>query len=350
MKGKWGKALQVASVYVGTIVGAGFATGKETVEFFSRFGFLGFLGILVGGLIFIFLGGKLMVLTVKIGAKTYQEFNIFLFGQHFGSVINVLMFLMLFGVCSVMLSGAGAVFSEHLALPKSLGIVFTIFLSIIVMYYGVQGILAVNTFVVPLMIGVSLYLMTKSLFSPNFIPQFFTIFPESDSWKSFILPFSYGAFNLGLAQAVLVPVAYEVNDEEVVKWGGWMGGLFLTFILLANHFNLVLLPNFTTYEIPMAVVIKQYAPWLYGVFIFMIYGEIFTSVIGDIFGLERQIRNYVPIRSIYIVCGIFFICFLISLVNYSQLLSILYPLFGYICLSFLILLFLKRDTEEFPKF
>ncbi|MFL6516822.1 MAG: hypothetical protein ACJ8GL_01940, partial [Bacillus sp. (in: firmicutes)] len=39
MKRDWTQAFQIAAVYVGTVVGAGFATGKEIVEFFSRFGF-----------------------------------------------------------------------------------------------------------------------------------------------------------------------------------------------------------------------------------------------------------------------------------------------------------------------
>lgn len=33
-------AFQLAFVYVGTVVGAGFATGKEIVEFFVRFGWI----------------------------------------------------------------------------------------------------------------------------------------------------------------------------------------------------------------------------------------------------------------------------------------------------------------------
>ena len=38
-----------------------------------------------------------------------------------------------------------------------------------------------------------------------------------------------------------------------------------------------------------AIIMKSAAETLYWVFIFVIYGEIFTSVIGNIFGLERQI-------------------------------------------------------------
>lgn len=107
MKTNWGAAFQIAAVYVGTVVGAGFATGREIVEFFTRFGFIGLIGILFSGYIFISQGSKLMRISAKIGATSYQEFNIFLFGRVFGSIINVIMLFMLLGVCAVMLSGAG---------------------------------------------------------------------------------------------------------------------------------------------------------------------------------------------------------------------------------------------------
>ena len=105
--------IQIAAVYVGTIVGAGFATGREIVEFFSQYGFYGFIGIILTGYLFILLGTKIMLLALSINAQTYQELNSYLFGQKWGWIINLLFFIMLFGVTAVMLSGAGAVFEEQ---------------------------------------------------------------------------------------------------------------------------------------------------------------------------------------------------------------------------------------------
>ena len=36
MQQSWKAALQIAFTYIGTVVGAGFASGKEIVEFFVR--------------------------------------------------------------------------------------------------------------------------------------------------------------------------------------------------------------------------------------------------------------------------------------------------------------------------
>jgi len=37
LKTNWGAAIQIAAVYVGTVVGAGFATGREIVDFYTYF-------------------------------------------------------------------------------------------------------------------------------------------------------------------------------------------------------------------------------------------------------------------------------------------------------------------------
>ncbi|MFP3361433.1 hypothetical protein R0K17_29425, partial [Planococcus sp. SIMBA_143] len=81
------------------------------------------------------------------------------------------------------------------------------------------------------------------------------------------------AFNLAMAQAVLVPVAGEVKDREIIKYGGYLGGFFLTLILISSHITLVLIPNVTDYQIPMAVVMKSFVSGFYFVYILIIYGE-----------------------------------------------------------------------------
>jgi uncharacterized membrane protein YkvI len=134
-----------------------------------------------------------------------------------------------------------------------------------------------------------------------------------------------------------------------IYWGGFLGGAALTVILIAGHFTLIMLPNLEQYNIPMAIVMKNLAPFFYWIFVLVIYGEIFTSVIGNVFGLDRQLKQYLPIPTMVSVTLIFIVSYLISLVNYGTLLSYLYPLFGYICMIFFILLWMKPFTSSIRK-
>ena len=314
MNSKISGVLQIAAVYIGTIVGAGFATGREIVEFFSKYGFIGFLGMMIAGILFVFLGTKVMLLAVSLKAKSYQEVNLHLFGQKWGYFINGLFFFMLFGVTAVMLSGAGAVFK------------------------GVQGLFAVNVVVVPIMILFCLQLFFQGVSNPSFFQYFFHIPSDVNHWKSIISPFLYSAFNIGLAQAVLVPVAYEVNDRTVIKYGGILGGICLTLILVASHVALVTVPDAMAFDIPNAMLMKNLAQPFYWIFIIVMYGEIFTSLVGNVFGLEKQVKRYVKMNSLLIFICILTLAYFASIIQYRTLLSFLYPIFGYVCLLFLILL------------
>ncbi len=184
-------------------------------------------------------------------------------------------------------------------------------------------------------------LMSISVRQTDFLENFIYIPHAVDGWKSVLAPFSYAALNLALAQAVLVPIASEIKDDWTIKWGGILGGAALTLILIASHLTLIMLPNVELYEIPMAIIMKQMAPFFYWIFVLVIYGEIFTSVIGNVFGLDRQLKQYIPIPTFLSISAIFLVSYIISLVNYSKLLSNLYPLFGYISLIFFVLLWMK---------
>ncbi|KHD84873.1 YkvI family membrane protein [Heyndrickxia ginsengihumi] len=334
-------ALQIAAVYIGTIIGAGFATGKEIVEFFTRFGFYGFLSIFISGVLFIILGTKMMEKAIDIKAQSYEEFNEFLFGKTLSKAINLLTMVMLICVCGVMLSGAGAVFDEHLHVSRMIGMLITVLLTFIVMLIGSKGLFSVNTFVVPMMILFNALLMSHSVQEPNFLTHLRWRPNTAHFGNAITQALSYAAFNLALAQAVLVPIATEVNDKKTIRLGGIFGGLFLTWILISSHFSLVTLPHFTSYELPMAVIVKNSFPEIYMIYILMIYSEIFTSIIGNVYGLEKQLRGYLSINSIPIYIIILVITFLISQLHYGTLLSILYPIFGYFSLLFIVILGIK---------
>lgn len=340
---KWISSIQVAAVYVGTVVGAGFATGREIVEFFTKHGIYGLAGIFLAGILFIKLGTKMLILSKRIQANSYQDLMTYLFGKQFGGIVNLFMMLVLFGLTSIMLSGAGAIFKEQLGLSVRIGVIVTILLTILVMAFGIKGLFSVNIIVVPMLITFSIFLAFQS-----FSIESILLLPheESSSVKWIISAFSYAAFNITMASAVLVPLAKEINDEQVLKRGGFLGGLFLMIVLISSHFALSSLPHLTQYDIPMAEVMKTTFFAIYFIYIAVIYGEVFTSVIGNLYGLEKQINSYFKIPRMTIICGILCIAAFISKIGYSSLITLLYPIFGYVCLGALILLLVKKLPTE----
>ncbi|TGU91767.1 hypothetical protein EN829_060920, partial [Mesorhizobium sp. M00.F.Ca.ET.186.01.1.1] len=122
MQGTWRASWQIAFTYIGTVVGAGFASGKEIVEFFVQYGTQGLIGIVIATSLFVWAGIRVMLISYRIQANSYQEVSTYLFGHPFGTVFNTLLLTVLLGTTSVMLAATGAIFWESFRLSPQIGI------------------------------------------------------------------------------------------------------------------------------------------------------------------------------------------------------------------------------------
>jgi len=339
--------IQISATYIGTVVGAGFASGLSIMQFFTIYGGFGVIGMLISTLLFAWIGTKMMLLAHRIKAYSYQEMNIYLFGPIIGKLANALSFIVLFGVTTVMLSGTGSIFEEQLGLPFQIGILLSVLLSYLVMTRNLDGVLTVNVIVVPMMLFFSIVISTVFL-DPQGLLQTITIQrQELDGWGWIISPFAYTALNFATLQAVLVPLGSETTDESVLRWGGIVGGIGLGFMLLTSHAAMnSFMPDIMIFDIPMAEVIAGFGPLLQWLFLFVIYGEIFTTLVGNIFGMTRQIQSIRSMPQNVITATLLFACFLVSQIGYDSLLTSLYDVFGYLGLFLLIILIFKRLPDH----
>jgi uncharacterized membrane protein YkvI len=342
---RWITSLRIAATLVGTIVGAGFATGKEIIQFFSSYGAWGTLGILIVGLFFIVIGTKMMLLSHDIQAHSFKEFNHFLFGQKLGTFLSILTVWMMIGVTAVMLSGSGALFHEQLGWSPLFGILLTMGLCYLFLQNGIRGVFAVNSFVVPLMVTVILiiaFIRFPTLSLHDWFPHFHLSVPPLRFLVSSIY---YVSFNLVTTQAVLVPLGQEIRDRKSLKWGGIIGGSLFTICLMAGHLALTSLPSNQSYDIPMAALASGMGTLLYFLIFVLIFGEILTTYVGNLYGMTRHFSQTLKLSPLQIKLGLLLITFCISLFDYGRLIESLYPFFGQLGLLFTFILLFKRSPE-----
>ena len=335
---RWTAAALIGFTYIGTVVGAGFATGQEILQFFTVYGKTATLTIVVSSALFIWLGTKLMLIARRIRARSYEDMNVHIFGETIGSFVSWIMMLLLLAISSVMLAGAGAVFREHLNMNYQTGLIVTAVLAYVVMRRGMNGIKTVNSFVVPIMLVFTAIVCALSLRLPA-SGNFVTLHGDYPLWRVWLSPFMYTAFNLALAQAVLVPLGASTQDERTIRLGGLIGGGGIAIMLLAGHISLSAhMPGITQFDIPMGQLVAPLGPWVQLMFLFLIYAEIYTTLIANVYGLALQIKQHsrwgMPL--IYFVLLLF--CYTVSQLGFKTLLSALYPALGLISLVWLAML------------
>lgn len=327
-------ASRVGFVYIGTVVGAGFASGQEILQFFTVYGKVGTWGIGIATILFTWLGTRMMLTGNRLGASSFEDLNYYLFGEKMGRWITVLIGVMLFGVTTTMMAGIGALFEEQLGLSSHLGAILTGVITFVIILRGMDGILSVNSWVVPLLF---FFMGLVAIYS--FFGQDANIgdWIQSNSW-GFFSALNYVSLNLVLAQAVLVPLGASIHDERTIRWGGWIGGLGLGGLLLICHWSMQLhWLDVEQLKIPMAYVISQLGWGVKMFFVGMIWAEILTTLVGNVYGLSIQMCQWFPFRLSTLMVLILTFSYLFSLFGFSTLVRVVYPIFGYS--GFIVLLF-----------
>ncbi|MDF2660542.1 MAG: putative rane protein [Paenibacillus sp.] len=341
----WGRAVQIAFTYVGTIVGAGFATGQEILQFFTKYGAAATATIGIAGLLFIWLGTKMMLLARSIRAVSYEDLNKHLFGTKVGEWFSLFTLFMLFGITTVMLAGGGSVFNEHFHLSYQAGLLLTLFLAYWIITKGLQAIVTVNSIVVPLMIVFCLLVVWSTADSPN-AGNWLTLGSDRSALQIWTAPLLYASYNLATAQAVLVPLGASAPDRKSIVRGGIIGGILITAMMLAGHFALASqMPGIAQYEIPMGQLIARLGGAVQLLFAGVIFGEIFTTYIANVYGLMLQIRERTGWAAKPIIAVILAGTYLIGQIGFSKLLSTLYPLFGLLSLIWFVRMIAGRHQS-----
>jgi len=342
----WGDTVRIAFTYIGTIVGAGFASGQEILQFFTRYGWIASVTIGLSTALFIWLGIKIMTIAYDMKAKSYEDLTMMLFGRRIGSWVSIFMMFVLFGISTVMLAGAGSVFSERLHFSYQSGLLITLFFAYWILSRGIGAIMTVNTFVVPIMLAFSIFIVWHTMQAPG-ADNWLRMTTDDSQAKAWIAPFLYTAFNLATAQAVLVPVGASASRKSTLYAGAAIGGALVGLLLLGAHIALsAQMPGIGQYDIPMAGLITNLGYVFQVLYLLVILGEIFTTFIADIYGLLLQLEQRTKLNKQILLLALLALSYVVSLIGFKTLLSTLYPLFGIVSSLWLGLIAWRRQAPK----
>ena len=100
--------LNVALMFVGAIMGAGFASGREIWQFFGVFGEKGQIGVLLVGVLFIMLGTMTAYIARKLNTSDMGRIIVPGNNQKISNLISWFMAFILFTVLINMTAACGA--------------------------------------------------------------------------------------------------------------------------------------------------------------------------------------------------------------------------------------------------
>lgn len=346
MKNELIKIFQVATVFIGTIVGAGLASGKEITEFFTKYGISSFLAIIACGIIYIILGFVISKVSVDHNLNSYSDLINIISPNILGKFTGFITTFFLISSSSIILAGSGALIHQFFGIPKLLGSLIMILIAVFFLLRDTEGLIEVNSFIVPGLIG-TLTLITALYFSfckdtisfnniSSFPPQ------KSGIVISTIL---YAGYNTLSASGVLAPLSTQIKKTKTMFIGVATGAIGLTLLcLMINLLLTINQPYIYNYEIPLLFVANRFGNIIQALLLVIIWLEMFSTEVSDVYSISKTLEQTFNIKfkkAIFIVLGI---ALLISQLGFGNLITKLYPMFGFLSLLFIIqlIIFFKK--------
>ena len=330
----------VAFIYIGTVVGAGFASGQEIWFFFSRYQAYGTWGLLLSGIIFAYLGVKAMEWGRRAEAESYRDIFKMVVGNRYAKFCDIMVTVFLFLLIGIMLAGSGAV-TAAFGWGWALGTGVAVIGALLALVKPLAGLKGVNTLVVPLLCLTGLLL---NLGSVGVAGPLVPVGLPHGSWLWSAL--QYCAYNLILALPVLVTLYRLEPDPILLKGGGLLGGCALGILACLFHFVLKSF-DFRGIELPILFLTQKWRwgwPFFYSL---VLWGELFTSLVANAYGLVSRFRLEESRSYLWKLALVLILAALVSRFGFARLLQKVYPLYG--CFAWTVLVPLALRPLPPPK-
>lgn len=335
---------KVVFVIIGTMIGAGFASGQEMYLFFFSYGIEGIIGILISSFIMGFTIYKTLKIVNKYGVRDYKEFLNILIPKtkKLKPIINIIINIFILITFFIMIAGFGAYFEQELSINSLIGSTTLAIASFVIFMTSVKGVVKANELLVPILIAFLVVVGIINLKSINFLN--FKDYIVRTNQSSFILSsILYSSYNSILLIPVLITLKNYLKDKKQILKIATISSLIICMLSLIIFLLLVKVDvDITKLEMPVVYVVSNSFKILKYGYGFIILGSIFTTSIslGTSFlqNMCKTKKSYTQVALIMCITSI-----LISKIGFSNLVSLLYPIFGY--LGFLQILKLMSNNN-----
>ena len=316
--------------------------GKEIYLFFGKYGINGIIGIIISQIIIGIIVYKTLRISKENNIENYADFSKYInrtskINEITKKIINIFLLLSFY----VMIAGFSAYFSQELGIPNIIGTITIIVLCYITFIGNIEGIIKVNTVLIPILIIFIIILATKNMSAFENINNKIV---QPNYFKSIYSAIIYSSYNSITLIPIVITLKKYMKNKNQIKLVSIL--VIITLIVLAISIYILTLKvdiDINKLELPTV-----YVAGMSGKIYKLIYGgiilvAIFTSSISAGYSiLENYIDNpkkYKKIAIIMCASGI-----LVSKIGFSTLINILYPMFG--ILGIIQIIFLMKNKSH----
>lgn len=359
--------IKLAGAFCAFLIGAGFCSGQEIMQYFTNYGLVESIGVIVINCV---LGAWTAAAIMNIGNEYEDELGLnaysVLCGKWFGKVLSWFIPVFMFLTLVIMISGCGSTFHQLFGFPQWVGGVFMAAATVIIVLLGLSKVIDSIGFIGPVIIAlvtvVSVIALIKNGLNLEVYNSFITqrdgeLSLAAKSW--FMSGVLYALWNVVMCLPFMSAMGSKAINKKEVIYGAIVGNVLFSiavlFLILAEVSQF---PTLWNLSIPTLAIAKDIAPWVETVFAIVLVFAIFTTAVPLMWSTvarlaEEHSRKFVVLTFVIAILGVFG-----AMLPFETLINYIYPLIGWVGLIELLciiwrevdMIYLKKTGKELPIF
>ena len=344
--------IKIAGAYVAWVMGSGFATGQEILQFFTSYGYSSFILIAVNLAGFLIIGPAILKAGWEHkGIEGHSHFQYFC-GKKLGVFYDWFLPVSMFAGMVILISGSGATLEEYYGLNHYVGALIMAAAALVAYFVGFQRFVRVVSFIGPTIIVFMLFVGIVTLFRDfdglwqvnDYPQQMEAKQPVPWAWVSGLLYISY---NLCGGSKYYTALGGTAVTKREAFWGAVVGSFaLLASILLMNTAMLTDIGNTAVQQVPTLYLTKKISYSLGAVFSIILIMGIFSSCSAMLWTVsEKFVKQGTRQSYIFATCACI-VSFLLGLLPFAERVGRIYTVLGYVGLVFAACVIYKKFRKR----
>jgi len=322
--------VSVAVMYVGAIMGAGFASGREGWQFFGLFGDKAYIGITLSGVLFILFGMMVSYIARKKG--TWDLGRIIVPGDShlLSEIVGWIVALLLYTIIISMSAAGGSLLNQVFSLPRAVGGIIIVVLVMITVFGNFSRLERVFRLIIPILFAIDILCCVLALFANiNESGATSGYEPASMAPNWFLAAFIFVSYNILGTIPVIAEASVKSKDMKNGIIGAGLGGFLLMMLTLIL---IMVLQKDMAYtdrlDLPMLGYAFRISDITGFLFAAVTFAAIYSAASSLYYGFSAKLPENRAKKWIMVAGAV--IGFAAGLSGFKTIVAYLYPFMGYI--------------------
>jgi len=340
--------LTVAGTYLAFVIGSGFSSGQEILQYFTVHGYGAFLAILVYFIVAVLMDTEFIRTGQREQFERQDGIYKYYCGKWLGTFYDYFSNLFLYMSFIVMLSGSGAALQQHYGAPAYIGVFLTAIIVGLTVTLGMGKIADILGKIGPVLIIVTVVICISNIFMGPFsirdgIAAISDLGITSSSSTWYLSVFNYLGFSILWAAPFLSTFGKTLNSQKEAVIGQIVGELL--FSLTCLIVVIAMLTNITQMsetQIPTLALSVNISPVFGSIFTVIILLSIYSTAVPLLYLPTTRFVNEKTKKGKATITIMSLIGAIVALtLPFNQLVNFIYVINGYIGVPFLVFVFIK---------